>query len=236
MIYQWTRSWADSLNVRVVFEEATRSTNELAKSFEYPSEDLVVFLTNHQTHGRGRGTNSWTDLGQGGELLSSWSFALNQAPQPIASPLMGRAVAKALHAVFPTISIAIKAPNDILANGKKLAGILIETISQGEAHRLIMGLGLNGWGDNAGIAHSISLAKCLGREPFEDEWTALLSHLLVNFTDAISASMIPEMRVEAINELLLFLNANPKLNEKYSDIMPDGTLISGGQVTHWTQL
>jgi BirA family biotin operon repressor/biotin-[acetyl-CoA-carboxylase] ligase len=236
MIGQWTYQWTQSMNLVSHYSPAAGSTNDLAKNFNYPNKDSVVFLTDHQTSGRGRHENVWIDSGSGQNLLSSWVFAMDQAPQPIASPLIGLAVVRALSTVFPTLAFSLKAPNDVLLNGFKCAGILLELISQGEDHRLIVGLGLNVKASPASGFSATHLEAILGRPIPKDEWEAFLNHLLVQLTDALSECTERELSIRAVNDLLHWLNQNPHLTEPITDVMPDGTLISAGQVIAWSQL
>ena len=65
------------------------------------------------------------------------------SPQPIMAPLIGLALLKSCQFVWPNLKLSLKAPNDLFLMHKKVAGLLTESIQQGDKHRLIIGLGMN---------------------------------------------------------------------------------------------
>ena len=99
-----------------------------------------VFLVAHQTQGRGQGHRVW----QNSDLMISflWDRDLKNIYK-INSKSFAQALSVALKNVWPALPLTVKAPNDLLLNQKKLAGILLEVISQGPKTALIVGLGLN---------------------------------------------------------------------------------------------
>ena len=147
--YQWAQGWAKENKVALKARESTGSTNDDAKNDDAKNENsdtFTLYLANSQTAGRGRGSHQW--LAKPGEaLLSSWALNLTRAPQPILSPLVGLALFRSVRAVWPQLPLALKAPNDLCTvkggAASKLAGLLIEVVSSGTQHRLVVGLGLN---------------------------------------------------------------------------------------------
>ncbi len=113
-----------------------------------------MLRTDHQTAGRGRLDRRW-DAPPGSNLLASLLF--HDVP---ADPgeLMRRVALAALGAVrvFSDAEAALKWPNDLLVDGRKLAGLLAQRADDGS---IVVGVGLNvGWapddaaklGDRAG--------------------------------------------------------------------------------------
>jgi BirA family biotin operon repressor/biotin-[acetyl-CoA-carboxylase] ligase len=102
-----------------------------------------VFLTDHQTRGRGRRGKTW--LGAPARNLL-FSILLRPQGTPLVSALtlaVGLGVRQALAAPSRT-ALAVKWPNDVLAGERKLAGILCE--AQFDSHALIavvIGVGIN---------------------------------------------------------------------------------------------
>jgi len=103
-----------------------------------------VYLAEQQSAGRGRRGRQWVSPVASNIYLSAvWQF--NGAGQEIStlSLVAGVAVCRALANIGIT-DVGLKWPNDILANGKKLGGILLEM--QGDPNRecqVVVGIGLN---------------------------------------------------------------------------------------------
>lgn len=114
-----------------------------------PAGSVVVAET--QTAGRGRRGRAW--LSAPGESLTFsllWRFAPGTSPAGL-SLAVGVAVARALEQAAPQkvgagdtarTGIRLKWPNDILLDGKKLGGILLELVP-GAPHAAVIGIGIN---------------------------------------------------------------------------------------------
>jgi len=130
-----------------VFLEETSSSNDSLKlllNAESLPEGAVVY-THFQTKGRGMQGNGWeSELAQ--NLLMSlylkpqFLFADEQIWLNIMVSLALRDTAQELSSA----KVSIKWPNDIFIEDKKVAGILIENVLQGQRIKLcITGIGLN---------------------------------------------------------------------------------------------
>ena len=120
--------------MRIFRKETTVSTNLDARE----GESGDVFVAEFQSAGRGRLDHTW--LSAKGENLT-FSVVLAGAGRPPAEiatlPLVvGLAVVKALASLAP---LSLKWPNDVLCDGRKLAGILCER----HGDNVIAGIGLN---------------------------------------------------------------------------------------------
>lgn len=120
------------------------STNSYAKKLKEPgSLHGAVVITDHQTSGRGQSDRKWeTSAGQ------NLTFSLIFEPQKAERfSLLTLACALSITEVINElcgISAVLKWPNDILHNGKKLSGILTETLFLGNhLERVVVGIGLN---------------------------------------------------------------------------------------------
>lgn len=241
-IGQVTKKWAENNRLYTYYLETMGSTNDLAKSLAFEEklleEPLCLFLTDHQTEGRGRGKNNWVDSQPGSALLSSWSYLINAKPQPTTSCLVGLAVYRALSTTWPFLPWNIKAPNDIYIGEKKVAGILVETVAQGTEVRVVVGLGINVLAspEKVPTASDILAALPEGVPLLGQDWTACLDRLVFEVTDAISHcedGLSPSDQ----HSLLMALNAHPLLEEKYRRLEPNGTLIkNSGHRIHWWEL
>ncbi len=152
---------------RTYWKSATESTNVDARGGR-PGD---VFVADFQTAGRGRLDHRWLAPPGVNLMFSAVLDVAGREPAEVAMlPLaVGLAVAQALaalpawQAVPPRLSI--KWPNDVLADGRKLAGILCER--NGDA--VIAGIGLNVNQTEFApelVARAVSLAQLAGR-PFD---------------------------------------------------------------------
>ncbi len=122
--------------------ESTDSTNRYIKRFLSQGEDVAVFAK-RQTGGMGTKGRSFLSEA-GGVYLSVLSF-YQDFPAERAFELMAHA-AVAVCRTCRGFGLApeIKWCNDVLVNGRKIAGILIEnTLSGGKVRASIVGIGLN---------------------------------------------------------------------------------------------
>ncbi len=129
----------------VRFFDAIGSTNDAAWGWARdgaPEGALVV--ADHQTRGRGRWDRAWID-----HPGSSLMFSLILRPPPggeavsLLTTAAGLACAEAVEAVSG-VPTGLKWPNDVTVDGKKLAGLLVESATRGERVELaVVGCGLN---------------------------------------------------------------------------------------------
>jgi len=123
----------------------TTSTNEwLTARPAPPPGRLCAVVAEYQTGGRGRRGRRWlSPLGHGICLSVSWCFAIPPRELPALSLVAGVAVATALAGLGVT-GVQLKWPNDIVAAGGKLGGILVEVAGEpGGPLRAVTGIGLN---------------------------------------------------------------------------------------------
>lgn len=129
----------------IVYYSQIDSTNTKAKELaarDAPEGTLVV--AESQEKGRGRKGRTWFSPSQGG-IYTSLILKPNIPPSeaPKITMLTAVAVAEALLKLTPC-RINIKWPNDILVNGKKIAGILTEMSTEMDAiDYIVVGLGMN---------------------------------------------------------------------------------------------
>lgn len=127
-----------------VFEEID-STNSCARALaDIGADEGTLVVAEHQTQGRGRLGRSWT-----AEPRSNLLFSLLLRPpltQDQAGILPFYAAVAITRAVEGLIGqrVECKWPNDLLLNGRKFCGILLETaIQEGRLAHAVLGVGLN---------------------------------------------------------------------------------------------
>lgn len=135
-------SLADSAIIRdVVHLKTVDSTNRYARQLESQG---VLIIADEQTQGRGRLGRSWSS--PAGEGL--WfSLVLRPELDPSQAALITQIAASAVwQGIYEVTGIeaAIKWPNDILIDNRKICGILTEMNAElGAIERLVVGIGIN---------------------------------------------------------------------------------------------
>ena len=126
----------------VLFE--TDSTNAVALREPAPAHGCRAWLAERQTAGRGRRGRPWASpLAAHVYLSLSRRFEGGLATLQGLSLAVGVACAEALHALGYR-GVGLKWPNDLLVDGRKLGGILVEVGGEaGGPIRAVVGLGVN---------------------------------------------------------------------------------------------
>ncbi len=119
------------------------STMDEARALVLDGQRHVIGVrAGHQTRGRGRQTAIWADY-PGHALLVT--YILRDTPGLLPARLAfagGLAVAEAVRDLAG-LGCGLKWPNDVLLDGRKLAGVLVETIGTGSGFCALLGIGLN---------------------------------------------------------------------------------------------
>ena len=132
-----------------VLPEIDSTNAELMRRLRTGVEDPVLLIAEHQTAGRGRMARPWHSspgaAGSAGPGTLMLSLGLPLAPKDWSglSLAVGWSLANSLHP-----EIRLKWPNDLWWQGRKLAGILIETANTRQAalagsRYVVIGIGLN---------------------------------------------------------------------------------------------
>ena len=125
---------------------STTSTNDLAKQAARDGAPHgATWVAEEQTAGRGRRGHSWFCLPGEGLLFSVLlRLACVPARVPPIALVAGLAVRDAVGRAAPAATVVVKWPNDVLVDGRKLAGILVEAVTVGSrVEAVIIGIGIN---------------------------------------------------------------------------------------------
>ena len=116
------------------------STNsELMRRARAGQTEPILLVAESQTAGRGRLGRSWLSEETSATALTfSIGMPLHMADWSGLSLAVGVSVASSLHP-----ALQLKWPNDIWFQERKLAGILIETVTMGATRYAVIGVGLN---------------------------------------------------------------------------------------------
>ncbi|MDZ4663134.1 MAG: hypothetical protein SGJ18_16105 [Pseudomonadota bacterium] len=227
-IYEWTIEWGQIREKRVWIQDSVTSTNDIAKEQGF-SYDL--YLTNHQTHGRGQKNSTWLD-DRCSALLSSWTFKLSKPPQPIASPLFGLALFTSLKTVWPNLPFSLKAPNDVFLGNKKLAGLLLEVVSTGSEHLMVLGLGINVFAAPESLPEATYLST-MGVLVTKTDWQRFLDVLQTYFSEMSKLSILQEMPAGLCEQIRSALNQCPLKKAYIQKVESNGHIITEIASTPW---
>lgn len=152
----------------VRFDEVTRSTQETAAELAAAgAPEWTLVAAGHQTAGRGRLGRTWSDAP--GALLVSLVLRPAVAPERAAllTLLAGAAMAETLRDLAGR-EVGCRWPNDLLADGAKVGGILATSSLAGDRiGHVVLGIGVNlgsaptGVPD-AGVVQGVDAAEALG--------------------------------------------------------------------------
>lgn len=128
----------------LVVRKTTTSTNDDAAALLREGAGAVVCLAEEQTAGRGRRGREWfSPWGRSFYGSVGWVFAEGLPALEGLSLAVGVALVRALRR-YGLQEVGLKWPNDLMAGGAKLGGILIEVQAEAGGHcQAIVGIGIN---------------------------------------------------------------------------------------------
>jgi BirA family transcriptional regulator, biotin operon repressor / biotin---[acetyl-CoA-carboxylase] ligase len=189
------------------------STQDLARELRIGS----VVVADHQTAGRGRLERQW-EAPPGTALLVS--FVLE--PNPLLSLAAGVAAAEACGP-----AVRLKWPNDLLLDGRKLGGILVENT----AGKAICGIGINlSWAPEGAARLDQPRDELLVRLRTEiDRWSAASPAAILARWRELSETLGRRVRVELAGRVIegVARDIGPR-----GELMVDGQTVVAGSVTH----
>lgn len=206
------------VRVEVVAETGSTNADLLARaaSLDWP----LLLVAEHQTAGRGRAGRSWLSAPDASLTFSlAWRF-----PGPVQTlaglPLaVGVALAEALAAL--DVPARLKWPNDVLKDGAKLAGVLIETQSTSDgATWAVIGVGMN-------LLMPDDLELRIGRDAAGAPWLAQMER------ESLIAQLLDKLAVVLREfELAGFGAFSARWNRLHAYQDKVVTIIDGGVVLH----
>lgn len=120
------------------FFEEVGSTSDLAKmAGEEGKVAFSCFCANKQTKGRGRQGRTWFTLGEESLAFSFVVYEGSYVLPHVVSLSLVKVIRK-----LTSVNVKIKWPNDLVVDGKKLCGILVEKFNS-DTPFYVVGIGLN---------------------------------------------------------------------------------------------
>lgn len=224
------------LGQEIIICEELGSTNDYAKDLVRKREmqDGLVILAKKQKAGRGRLQREWSS-----PIGGIWMSVLLRPDLSLAEAAKltlctGIAVCKALEKELG-IKVRIKWPNDIIFEGKKLAGILAEVVGEwNSVQTIIIGIGINANFPAEilpGEAYGISLQDILGKQVDLNQLTArILDELEQEFEISVQSRFagLAERwaeRAAGIGEEIEIIQQDKKISGIMKGIDGDGQMI-----------
>ncbi len=155
------------------FDELTSTQDEFKRILgKNTPPEWSVISAGYQTRGRGRRYKKWfSKAGENALFTVYFQPGLDPEHAYFLYQLPAVALAKVLE-THGLKNVSIKYPNDILVNGKKIAGILVENIIKNKKiHASLIGIGLNvNQTEFPGRLGAVSVLSETGKETEVNEW------------------------------------------------------------------
>jgi BirA family biotin operon repressor/biotin-[acetyl-CoA-carboxylase] ligase len=194
----------------VRYFDTIRSTNDVALEScgdqELATPWLVVAA--EQTAGRGRGSNRWWSARGSltfSVVIAPAALGLHERDWPTMSLTTGLAVCLAIGRLATDQQTALKWPNDVYLQNKKVSGVLLE-VGPRTAGRLVLGVGINVNNSFDGAPEELSAATSLiDVTGVEIQLTRVLIDVLCELEDQLTrlARHDPELAVDWQNACML---------------------------------
>jgi BirA family biotin operon repressor/biotin-[acetyl-CoA-carboxylase] ligase len=207
------------------FDHIDSTMDEIERLARVGTPEGVVVVAGYQEQGRGRSGRRWTALPDMA-LLCSILLRPHLSPEQLGPlPLVvGVAVAEAIEAVSG-LTCALKWPNDILIDGGKAAGILIQTrLTGGHVGHVNLGIGINLAGGTKLPEGATSLATHGANIGRDELLNALLDRLNERYRAFVS--MWSSSAVSSENWLDDWRRRAALLGETVGVVL-DGTVVQG---------
>jgi BirA family biotin operon repressor/biotin-[acetyl-CoA-carboxylase] ligase len=223
------------------YESLPSTNNEVARLAGDGAEEGVAVVADEQTAGRGRLQRAWSSTKGAGlyfSILLRPKLASDRWPliTLVAALATGDALLEA-----SDVQTDIKWPNDLLANERKICGILAEAIETPSGRAVVLGIGINLTNDAfppelTNIATSV--AKESGRAPEREAILASLLNALARWYSLLHESDGAEKIVAAwssrssyaAGKLVQITNGDETLHGLTRGIENDGALrVETGQ-------
>lgn len=204
--------------------EEIHSTNEWIKDSKIAPGSWVV--AENQTAGKGRGKNVWQVLGEEYLIFSGKiQIPTSEISLPLFSIFSAAAILRTLLIYFPNLDneLSIKWPNDIFRGEKKIAGILIESEIQSGICTIIIGIGINLFGQNVPVDLKDRVTFLLDDRPLEGMVERVTQTLIENLNSYLIKLIDPS---QILNELI-WVEAHSFLQNKAIETESDGKIVRG---------
>ena len=217
----------------IEYFETIDSTNIYAGKVAGKSKEGTVIISDEQTAGKGRTGRKWVSKQKEGIYFS---LILKPEIPLIKASFLTQVAGAALTAAFEKmgVDVTIKWPNDIILNGKKIAGILTEM--QAEIDRIfyiVVGIGINLYNENFDeeIIHKATSVLKEGhrieREELLKNFFEEFEKMYVAFLEGDNREVLKKLREKSavIGREIYVVNGDDRRKAEAKDIDDDGNLV-----------
>lgn len=213
-------AWPEGVG-RLLLDTVDSTNEEARRRAAQGAPGPLWIAARRQTAARGRRGRAWT--APEGNLSATCLLRPEGPPARVAliSFAACLAVAEMFETLAPQESVALKWPNDALLNGRKAAGVLLESAGAGAGvDWLAVGVGVN-------LAHHpdpepdawppTSVARETGAAPPPETALALLARAFARWSDVLDAQGFAPLRAA-------WLARAARLGQKVTARLPDATI------------
>lgn len=173
------------------------STNLICKRIAVEgASDGTVIIADGQTAGRGRLGRSFQSVGGHGLYLSVLWRPQTLPESWMVLPALGAVASCRAIARVSGLQAQIKWPNDLVLSGKKIGGILTESVLQGRDTALVLGIGIN-------VTHRA--------EDFAGDVAEIAASLEMVAEQTVSRAALAAALIEQLDELRCCVMDRPEL-------------------------
>lgn len=223
----------------VISMPTCHSTNDMATEMAQKTDTTegLVIVCEEQTQGKGQRGNQWESTAgknltlsvilRPGFLRIDRQFYLNM--------ITSLAVRSTLDWFVPEATVKVKWPNDVLANGEKVCGILIESaVSKARMEYAVAGIGLNVNQLSFKAPKATSMSRLKQEEEFD--LRKVFEKLMLNLESQylkLRAGKLEEIKSEYLQYLFGYLEKRKFLSEyrfegTIEDVTHSGLLVIAG--------
>jgi BirA family biotin operon repressor/biotin-[acetyl-CoA-carboxylase] ligase len=211
---------ASHVAIEVVAETGSTNADLLARIDSLNGPTLRI--AENQTAGRGRAGRSWLSK-PGAALMFSLAWRFKGPLHKLTGLPMAVGVALAETIASLGVPVQIKWPNDLLRDGAKLAGILVETQKADDAIWAVIGCGIN-------LLMPDELEAAIGREVASAPWLAQMdrSQLMAALLSRLAA-VLEEFDDTGFAPFVERWNALHAWQGKDVVLLDDGAVVQQGR-------
>lgn len=214
----------------IIFLDEVDSTNNYLKSHCGELSDGAVVTARRQTAGRGRRGHGWA----ADEGMLPLSVLLKDPPgRGDLTARVGLAVCEAIEEVCGgAVGTAVKWPNDVIVDSRKVCGILCESVYFGDCVNVIVGIGVNisqsaAFFEAAELPHAASLLMLTGSAPDRDSLLQAIVRTVRKRAAMPFSECLGKYRMRLLNlgREVKLISAEGEKTAVAVDVAPNGFLI-----------